>query len=890
MESFSLCSFIHPCLSSGETIAFMPHHSPRWPEIKAVLSRIAATCRNIFHLVSLFDYLEHLVNLGPPSTALLQLIPSRETFIGLGNYLFYHTAEEQRNFFFASLLPKILNYAIEIENVFLTTPLAYSRAYEEFAVSIPRSHVASLIACSFLCLYPNAERQNCLFSDVNFTYFFHGITSESTAQVAKLQAILQYFACLSEPEGMPSQPSPAFRIMRRSLRLKTFNNGNQASVGEAQSLLPFNGRQFVDALRGTRLPLALVENTCDKETVSEMFDLPLIDFVNSYVGGGALRASELSSKSVYFRYPETLVALALCCRLEGPEALWIDNYLGPFGASAEDPLEEAKPRTFRRLVVANSTRFPVWASELQYSEAGIIDDIVKTTAGLFQVDLDNEEIAASGLPPPFSPEWWLQHSSQSLTELDDIPPLRMKCQLVDGANLASTREARALDRFARLLSKVTLKEALQASRRCPVPSWPHHDHRSPLMCTLASSRTSLGRCPQYRQEPPVAASSASFSFQNPTKRPGPNIPSRSLKPDGSLRDSGSGTSFGAELDGLPGKFAETVGLLASEVMSDAIDTVRKRLRGIYEVSDNLTKSLLKECLTPSMNARDPTFPKNIPLRHLRPLTVDIQPQTLDTTQPLPRRPVTKTNLLTPSHAHTVNPSGIRTTYSEHLINFSVSLASRCLLSALLQLRRDFIRSHSSTTPDPCSKDQSSEDAAKKSEGVLRNKTDRPAQRPSGFVTGPLVCGVDPQVNIMIQWISAAVASSIQRSNSASPATPLTSQPLESPQDPVARRSRSYLSPVVFATHGNPKLQQLHAILNAIGAAGWNADHLLRSLLEYSDYRSRLLSGGPSSPQIAAGHDDAPPSAPPFNPPLRVLSLFDFLLSRFSDRTARTLPI
>nr|VZI13606.1 unnamed protein product [Spirometra erinaceieuropaei] len=829
MESFSLCSFIHPYLSSGEPIAFMPHHSPRWPEIKAVLSRIAATCRNIFHLVSLFDYLEHLVNLGPPSTALLQLIPSRETFIGLGNYLFYHTAEEQRNFFFSSLLPKILNYAIEIENVFLTTPLAYSRAYEEFTVSIPRSHVASLIACSFLCLYPNAERQNCLFSDVNFTYFFHGITSESTAQVAKLQAILQYFACLSEPEGMPSQPSSAFRIMRRSLRLKTFNNGNQASVGEAQSLLPFYGRQFVDALRGTRLPLALVENTCDKETVSEMFDLPIIDFVNSYVGGGALRASELSSKSVYFRYPETLVALALCCRLEGPEALWIDNYLGPFGTSAEDPLEGAKPRTFRRLVVANSTRFPVWASELQYSEAGIIDDIVKTTAGLFQVDLNDEEIAVCYEVP-----------AVCLQKPDDIPPLRMECQLVDGANLAPTREARAVDRFARLLSKATLKEALQASRLCPVPSWPHHGHRSPLMCTpTSSSRRSLGRCPQCRQEPPVAASSASFSFQNPTKRPEPNIPSRSLKPDGSLRESSSGTSFGAVLEGLPDKFTETVGLLASEVMSD----------------------------------------------------------TLDTTQPLPRRPASTTNLLTPSHAHTVNPGGIRTAYSEHLINFSVSLASRCLLSALLQLRRDFIRSHSSSTSDSFSKDQPSEDSAamaakKLSEGALWNKTDRPAlaraaQRPSGFVTGPLVCGVDPQVNIMIQWISAAVASSTQRSNSASPAAPPTSQ---SSQDAVTRRSRSYLSPVVFATHGNPQLQQLNAIVDAIGAAGWNADHLLRSLLEYSEYRSRLLSGGPSSPKIAAGHGDAPPSAPPSNSPLRVLSFFDFLLSRFSDHTARTLPI
>ncbi|VDN18009.1 unnamed protein product, partial [Dibothriocephalus latus] len=121
-------------------------------------------------------------------------------------------------------MPSILSYASEVERIFLTSPLAYSRAFEEFSVSIPRSHVASLVACSFLCLYPNAQRQNCLFSDVNFTYFFRGITSESTAQVAKLQAILQYFACLSELEEEDEVlAQSAFRIKRRSLLLRPFN-------------------------------------------------------------------------------------------------------------------------------------------------------------------------------------------------------------------------------------------------------------------------------------------------------------------------------------------------------------------------------------------------------------------------------------------------------------------------------------------------------------------------------------------------------------------------------------------------------------------------------------------------------------------------------------------
>ncbi|VDL94340.1 unnamed protein product [Schistocephalus solidus] len=830
MEGFSLCSFVNPYLSPDEPVAYMPHHSPRWPEIKVFLARIAATCRNIFHLVSLFDYLEHLVNLGPPSTALLQLIPSRETFVGLGNYLFYHTAEEQKNFFFSSLLPKILGYASEVENIFLTSPLTYSRAFEGMPCLLPVNVVFRIFRVN---------------TQVAGGQFGRLLLPLSTVQVAKLQAILQYFACLSASEQQLLSSS-SFRIRRRSLRLKPLN---QPPMGaEAQPLLAFCGRQLVEALRGTHLPLALIDNTADKEIVSEMFDLPIIDFVNSYVGGGALRASELSPKSVYFRYPETLVALALCCRLEGPEALWIDNYLGPFGPSMS-PLEATKPSTFRRLVVANSTRFPVWASELQYTEAGIIDEVVKTTAALFQVDLDDEEIAVCYdlpvclLAKPLSDLFRLK-------ETGDIPRLRLDCESFGGANLASTREARTIERFARHLSKVTLRDALQACIRCPAPLRPHHGHPSLPNFTVAASHRSLDRRPRYRQE---GSPDAVFSFQNPANLPARKTPSRPFESNENLCDSSCGTSLGALLEGLPGKFTETVGLLTNEVMSEAIGSVRKRLRGIHEVSDTLTHSLLKECLTSSANLRNPASPRNIPRRHLRPLTVntgnrDMQPQTLDVTQHLAEKPAVTTYFLIPSHTRAVNSRERKATYNERLMG---------------------------SKPPPLA---------------------RTARRPSGFVTGPLACGVDPQVNVMIQWISAAVASSspssssLRQSKSASPVALSASAQLQKPpEEAVACRSRSYLSPVVFATNGNPQLQQLHTIVNAVGAAGWNADHLLRSLLEYSEYRSCVLSGGPSSPRmIATSHGDPAPSAPP--PSSRVLSFFDFLLARFSDCTVRTLPI
>ncbi|VDN39127.1 unnamed protein product [Dibothriocephalus latus] len=195
--------------------------------------------------------------------------------------------------------------------------------------------------------------------------------------------------------------------------------------------------------------------------------------------------------------------------------------------------------------------------------------------------------------------------------------------------MPSTREARIVDRFARHLSRVTLKEALQACGTHLVPQRSHRGYRSHPKRTLAPSPD---RCSEYRQDsPPVPVSFAFSSFQNPAKMLRQNMPSRPLKSGENLRDSSCGASLGAVLEGLPSKFTETVGLLTNEVMSEAMGTVCKRLRGIYDVSDNLTKSLLKECLTSAENLPNAASPGNIPQRHLRPLTVDtgdrdMQPQ------------------------------------------------------------------------------------------------------------------------------------------------------------------------------------------------------------------------------------------------------------------------
>ncbi len=104
----------------------LPHYSPQWQEIRSNLQHLSE-CRAITRLISFLDYIEHLVNLKPsPTTSFLQLLPSRETFIGLGNYLYHHASVERRAEFFRQL-PKVVDLALAVEQL---GSLKYSKAFK----------------------------------------------------------------------------------------------------------------------------------------------------------------------------------------------------------------------------------------------------------------------------------------------------------------------------------------------------------------------------------------------------------------------------------------------------------------------------------------------------------------------------------------------------------------------------------------------------------------------------------------------------------------------------------------------------------------------------------------------------------------------------------------
>ncbi|RUS74881.1 hypothetical protein EGW08_017369, partial [Elysia chlorotica] len=97
--------------------------------------------------------------------------------------------------FMYNLLPRVIEMALGIEE---SAPqgglrLSHQQAGEETKLS--RQFVCSVVACCFLCLFPERKRWNrSKLNTFNFTTFFKHLPSPP--QVGKLECILCYFECV----------------------------------------------------------------------------------------------------------------------------------------------------------------------------------------------------------------------------------------------------------------------------------------------------------------------------------------------------------------------------------------------------------------------------------------------------------------------------------------------------------------------------------------------------------------------------------------------------------------------------------------------------------------------------------------------------------------------
>ncbi|GAA52350.1 hypothetical protein CLF_107909 [Clonorchis sinensis] len=219
-------------------------------------------------------------------------------------------------------------------------------------------------------------------------------------------SLISFFEhCRSSPDHDRS-----IRIVRRTLKIEIPPSVclDECGTMETSYLSGALGEKLTQALRNVPLPCMFVDQHCTTEEVADKLHLSLVHFVNAYIGGNVLRSGGLQEDSLFMRYPDLLAALPLCHRLEEFEALWIDHYRGPFlprylGTNPCENFPEDLTK-WRRFVLMNSSCFPNWASELQYSDACLISEVVKATAALYGVS--NSVAVKRHSLVPFSLLWW----------------------------------------------------------------------------------------------------------------------------------------------------------------------------------------------------------------------------------------------------------------------------------------------------------------------------------------------------------------------------------------------------------------------------------------------------------------------------------------------------
>ncbi|CAL8095361.1 unnamed protein product [Calicophoron daubneyi] len=447
-------------MDSSVNPVILPHNDKRWAEIKRIITRAAVCKLTIAELISQLDYVENLVNLNQPTRRrLFDLLPVRMTFLGLGNFIHMCLSEVEKEHFLQVTLPFVFHCATDID--LFTTPLTYCIQHHPYDSAICFPLVTSIIACCFLCLLPSHPTMSVLLNEANFTYFFRSITNASSIQAQKLRSLISYFEYCRNSGCQSSSLPNSIRIIRRLLSPESPASFTlQPETSELGSLEGLSDA-CIRALRTSPLPLLLVDEYNSSEAVADKLEIPMTYFVNAYVGGNVLHAGGVQEDSLFMRYPDLLVTLSMCQRLEEFEALWIDNYRGPFHPQLltqhSDHRDEQSSK-WRRLVIMNSSCFPSWASELQYSEACLISEILKATVAFFQVSQSDPQ--TSDVPTPFSAAWWNYRGRRRETTSSEHCAHSSWAYSAEAKVMLTERAAR-LCRYSDQLSRSVLQKAYE---------------------------------------------------------------------------------------------------------------------------------------------------------------------------------------------------------------------------------------------------------------------------------------------------------------------------------------------------------------------------------------------------------------------------------------------
>ncbi|XP_052784213.1 uncharacterized protein LOC128220022 [Mya arenaria] len=204
--------------------------------------------------------------------------------------------------FISHTLPAIIDLAFDVEHILPPEGVAISVQQKGDQREIPRLLCWSIVACGFLCLFPNEERGfGTRLNTINFNRFFAHLPLWS--QNAKLQCILHFFDRVHAEKTNASGNIIFTRQVIRAEELPTLDTWLNCT----SDLCP------VDVLEE-----GLIEDSgCGTLQV---------DFANRFIGGGVLGRGRVQEEVRFTVCPELVAAMLFMESMEENEAIVISGF------------------------------------------------------------------------------------------------------------------------------------------------------------------------------------------------------------------------------------------------------------------------------------------------------------------------------------------------------------------------------------------------------------------------------------------------------------------------------------------------------------------------------------------------------------------------------------
>ncbi|KAL5004025.1 hypothetical protein ScPMuIL_017481 [Solemya velum] len=352
-------------------VVHFPCEEEIWPTVKHLLCNIKEYCsdENNFNLEQLAVLHQQAVNV---CHGVEELTPFGNClFYGLVKFLRKYASSEEKRQFLGTILPTIIDLSLQLEHVIPRDGLKYSRQQESGSIVLRRRAVASILACSFLCLFPERGKtwktKNETLNEISFSRFFRNLPCPS--QNAKLRCILNYFNRIAVSGRCPA-----------------------GSIIYSRQVIPLCEVPTLDTWLNCNSVLCPVIVHQDGVIEDSGYETLHVDFANRFIGGGVLGRGRVQEEIKFSVCPELIVSLLFMECMKPNEAIVIQGYehfskIEGYAASLEfagdyqDPSLRDENGILMNSICAIDAVSYRGSPRKQYDDLAVLRDLNKAYAG-----------------------------------------------------------------------------------------------------------------------------------------------------------------------------------------------------------------------------------------------------------------------------------------------------------------------------------------------------------------------------------------------------------------------------------------------------------------------------------------------------------------------------